>query len=134
MRPDRLILSLVLLVAIASCSRPAGTTGTDREAELLMRQLSSPRQPSAKALARAAVFKMRNDNGSAVLEAEQIPAKKIDDPLARLVFQFYDPGSRGGFSAHDPVTACYEARFNYYGVMGSAHRVSCPKDARPLNP
>ncbi len=106
----------------------------DREAELLMRQLSSPRQPSADALARAAVFKMRNDEGSAVLEAEDLKAKKIDDPLARLVFQFYDPGSRGGFSSYDPVTACYEARFNYYGVMGSAHRVSCPKDARPLKP
>jgi hypothetical protein len=32
------------------------------------------------------------------------------------------------------VTACYEARFNYYGVIGSPRRIACPRDAAPITP
>ncbi|MBA3743961.1 hypothetical protein [Sporichthya sp.] len=124
------------MAVVASCSSASavGNGSTDRAAERLMRQLSSPHQSSAEGLTRAAVYFTRNEAESAVLEAEQLKPGKIEDPLARMVFRFHDPGSLSGFSRSDPVTACYEARFNYYGVVGSAHRVSCPKLAQPLTP
>jgi hypothetical protein len=32
------------------------------------------------------------------------------------------------------VTACYEARFNFYGVIGSPRRIDCPQGATAIVP
>ena len=32
------------------------------------------------------------------------------------------------------MTACYEASFSSYGVIGSSRRIGCPKDAAPITP
>jgi hypothetical protein len=29
-------------------------------------------------------------------------------------------------------TACYDAEFNFYGVIGEPRRVDCPADAEPV--
>jgi hypothetical protein len=41
------------------------------------------------------------------------------DPLARLVFLVHLERPEGEFVTEPAVTACYEAKFNYYGIMGS---------------
>jgi hypothetical protein len=68
---------------------------------------------------------------------EELPADDPQDPrdpLARLVFLVHLKGSEGGFVPDPAVTACYEAKFNYYGIMGSPGRIACPPGATPITP
>ena len=56
------------------------------------------------------------------------------DPLARLVFLVHLERPEGEFVTEPAVTACYEAKFNYYGIMGSPRRMACPRGATPITP
>lgn len=138
--PVRLLLcclgGLTVLVALASCSMAAGNASTDREAETMVNRLSFPRQKSADGLVRAARGTSAGtmSGNSVVVEAEELRADKIEDPFARLVFKFHHEGSQSGFISSDPITACYEAEFNFYGVIGKAHRTSCPEGAKEIVP
>jgi hypothetical protein len=69
-----------------------------------------------------------------VLEAEDLRAKALDDPLARLVFRVHREGGLSGFTRSEPVTACYEALFSWYGVIGTPRRIHCPKHAISILP
>lgn len=136
-RGVRLACAALVVAALSSCSRPPGNALTDREAAEVVRRISSPRQGTADGLVRAAVGTDGANPRLQVIEAENLRAKRIDDALARLVFRIaIDGKSYGGTfgASQDPVTACYEARFNYYGVIGSPRRIDCPRGATPIVP
>jgi hypothetical protein len=42
--------------------------------------------------------------------------------------------SGGAFTTEPAVTTCYEAKFSYYGIMGSPRRIACPPGATPIIP
>jgi len=138
--PVRLLLcclgGVTVLVSLASCSTAAGNASTDREAETMVNRLSYPRQQTADGLVRAARGTSAGtmSGNSVVVEAEELHADKTEQPFARLVFRFHHEGSQSGFNSSDPITACYEAEFNYYGVIGKAHRTSCPEGAKEIVP
>lgn len=125
------LIAFALIATLASCS--PGNAQTDKVATTVADAISSPRQGSADGLVRAALGATENQDFT-VLEAEDLDADKIDDPLARLVFRVHLPATLSGFISADPVTACYEAEFNYYGVIGSPDRIRCPAGARAIVP
>jgi hypothetical protein len=127
---------LTVVVTLGSCSMAVGNASTDQEAETMVHRLSFPRQNSADGLVRAAVGTSAgtNSGNSIVVEAEDLHADKTGDPIARLVFRFHHEGSQSGFITSDPITACYEAEFSFYGVIGKAHRISCPEGAKEIVP
>jgi len=67
-----------------------------------------------------------------VIEAEDVDAHKIADPLARLVFRVHFDGAEKGFSSTEPITACYAAQFSFSGVVGSPRRIDCPRKATAI--
>ena len=123
-------------VALASCSMAAGDASTDQEAETMVKRISWPRQQSADGLVRAAVGTSAgtNSGNSVVVKAEDLHADKLGDPIARLIFRFHHKGSESGFITGDPVTACYEAEFSFYGVIGKPKRTTCPEGAKEIVP
>ena len=139
-RPALLTLAGVLSLAAvaAGCSRSPGNGETDRIAKVVADAISYPRQDSAAGFARAALATRAGRSGRLrVVAMEEPPADDPQDPrdrLARLVFLVHLEGSEGGFVPDPAVTACYEARFNYYGIMGSPRRIACPPGATPITP
>lgn len=82
--------------------------------------ISSPRQRSADGLVRAALATTAGEQSDlVVIEAKDVDAHKIADPLARLVFRVDLDGAENGFRSTGPITACYAAQFNFYGIVGS---------------
>ena len=131
----RAVCALALVAVLASCGTSPGNAETDRIAATVARAISSPRQSSADGFVRAA---LATHAGQAlrltVIEAEELHANKVDDPLARLVFQVHLAASGTGFSVSEPITACYKLLFNYYGVIDSPLRISCPSGATAIIP
>jgi hypothetical protein len=97
--------------------------------------ISSPRQRSADGLVRATLATTAGEQSDlVVIDAKDVVAHKIADPLARLVFRVHVDGAEKGFSSTDPITACYAAQFNFYGVIGSPRRIECPRGATAIVP
>ena len=97
--------------------------------------ISSPRQNSADGLVRAALATHAGKRSElVVVEATDVDADMIADPLARLVFRVHLAGAEKGFSASKPTTACYATQFNFYGVVGSPRRTRCPAAAIAIVP
>ncbi len=128
------LIAVALIVTLASCSSAPGNASTDRQAAEAANRISWPRQSSADALVRAAVGTSEISAGFQVVEADDLDAGKLGDPLARLVFRIHDEGSLSGFIRSDPVTACYEAMFSFYGVIGGPRRINCPVGAKAILP
>ena len=146
-RPAVLTLAgaLAFAAVAAGCSRapgnaeaPPGNAETDRIAKVVADAIGYPRQDSAAGFARAALATRAGQDGRLrLLAIEDLPAgdpRGPQDPLARLVFRVHLEASEGVFRTEPPVTACYEARFNYYGIMGSPRRIACPPGATPVTP
>lgn len=113
---------------MASGSTAAGNSETDRVASTVATAISYPRQDSVDGLVRAALQTgAGQDARLTVVEATSLRAPAVADPLARLVFRIHLAGTRSGFSSVDPVTACYRAEFDYYGIIGSP-----PADQLPV--
>jgi hypothetical protein len=137
-RPLRHLASgLALICVVASCSTSLGNPGnaeTDRIAATVATAISFPRQTSADGFVRAALATRAGGDGRLmVIEAEELHARQLVEPLGRLVFRVH-LASSAGFSLSEPVTACYQAMFSFYGVIGSPHRISCPAGATPIAP
>ncbi len=127
--------ALALLAVVASCATSPGNAETDRIADTVARAISSPRQSSANGFVRAALATHAGqDSRLTVVDAEELHATKVADPLARLVFQVDLAASGTGFSSTEPITACYKVLFSYYGVIDSPQRISCPKGATAVVP
>lgn len=126
---------LAVLAVLAGCSTAPGTAETDRIATVVADAISSPRQDTADGFVRAALATRAGaDSRLIVVEVEELHADELVDPLARLIFQVHLDASGTGLSSSDPVTACYEAQFSYYGVIGSPHRINCPAAATAIVP
>ena len=131
----RCLGAVTVVAAVASCSTAAGSSETDRVASTVATAISYPRQDSVDGLVRAALQTgAGQDARLTVVEATSLRAPDVADPLARLVFRIHLAGTGSGFSSVDPVTACYRAEFNYYGVIGSPRRTTCPSGAVPVVP
>lgn len=127
------LFALLAGLTLSSCSAPAGNDETDRIVETVSTAISSPRQESAEGLARAAAATTAGQDGRlAVLRAEDLDAEELVDPLARLLFRVALEGSESGFVTVEPVTACYEVEFSFYGVTGTPNRIGCPPGAEPI--
>lgn len=128
----RVLVVLVVGMSLAGCGRQ-GTDRTDREAETLATAISWPRQRSAEGFARAALATpLGQSSGFSVLEATDLDAAELTDPMAYLVIRIHVPESRGMFSHSDPVTVCYGLDFSYYGIVDKPEEVDCPTGARPI--
>lgn len=126
---------LAMVAALASCSTAPGNDETDRVATTVATAISYPRQDSADGFIRAALdTTAAKDSRLTVVDAEEIHARELVDPLARLVFRIHLEGSESGFFRTDPITACYETEFNFYGMMGSPQRTTCPAGAAAIVP
>jgi hypothetical protein len=127
--------ALAATLALVSCASTPGIAETDRIATTVATAISDPRPHSADGLVRAALATPAGrDSGLTVVESEELQADELADPLARLVFRVHLEASGTGFSSTDAVTACYEARFNFYGVIGSPRRIECPAGATAIVP
>ncbi|HET9139064.1 hypothetical protein [Actinophytocola sp.] len=120
-------------VLLAGCA--PGNAETDRQADTLGVAIGYPRQSSAMGFARAALATTlgRSENFS-VLEAKDFDATGPQDPKARLVIRIHQPGGQSRFGYRDPVNACYELTFNYYGMIGKPDRINCPAGAVAITP
>jgi hypothetical protein len=91
--------------------------------------ISHPRQESAAGYAEAAGATAAGQDGRlTVIEVEELDAEELLDPLGRLVFLVHVDGEQGAIFSEEPVTACYEAEFNYYGVIEEPDRIDCQAD------
>jgi hypothetical protein len=126
---------LALTAALSSCSTATGNAETDRIATTVAQAISSPRQASAVGLVRAARVTRAGKLGQlVVIEATDVDADRIVDPLARFVFRVHLDGADKGFSSSDPITACYAARFSFYGVISTPRRLKCLPAGRAIVP
>jgi hypothetical protein len=130
------VAALTLTAVLASCAASSpGTAETDRIATTVAAAISGQRQASADGLVRAALATQAGtDTRLVVVEAQDLHADELVDPRARLVFRVHLDASGSGLSASEPVTACYQARFNFYGVVGRPRRIDCPAGAEPIVP
>jgi hypothetical protein len=122
-----------LLASCGTFTEAAGTRETDRQAKTLADAISYPRQESAAGFARAALATNLGRNpGFSVLEARELEAKELTDPLAHLVIRIHQEAGSGPYDK--PLTACYSMDFNYYGIIDEPSRVNCPDDSTPITP
>jgi hypothetical protein len=119
-----------------SATDPAGNPETDRIARVVADAISYPRRDDADGLVRATLATTAGQDGRiTVLAAEDLDAEEPSDPLARLVFRIHVDGTPSGLPAEPPVTACYSAEFNHYGIIDQPHRMDCPSgDTEPIVP
>ncbi|WP_052685551.1 hypothetical protein [Lentzea aerocolonigenes] len=120
--------------------RPDGSGYTDKTAEEVADRIGYPVPRDGNAYARAALHGNTDPKYFAVIEITDTPTNDTEKVRATLVFRIYDPGTSESPPSwrlweQDPVTACYRADFNYYGVLGAGpERVRCPENATPITP
>jgi hypothetical protein len=113
----------------AACVGPEGSPETDRIATVVADAISFPRQETAAGYAEAAAATSAGVDGRlTVIDVQELDADELDDPLGRLVFLVHIEGEQGAVFSTEPVTACYRAEFNHYGVIGEPDRVDCPTE------
>jgi|SRR5689334_15577326 len=135
-----LLLAAVLGAVGYYVVRPDGTRYTDKVADEVADRIGYPVPLDGNAYARSALHGNPDPKYFAVVEINDTPTNDPQKVRATLVFRVYDPGTSEDPPSfrlweQDPVTACYRADFNYYGVLGSGpERVRCPENARPITP
>jgi len=126
---------LALIAVLASCSTAPGNAETDRVATVVATAISQKRLDSMDGYVRAALAtRAGRDSRLTVVEADELHADQLVDPLARLVFQVHLDDTGTSTFGREPITACYEAKFSYYGVIGNPHRVDCTVGATAIVP
>ncbi|WP_394616789.1 hypothetical protein JNUCC0626_45395 [Lentzea sp. JNUCC 0626] len=141
MKPWGIVALLALvLVGVAGTagyvnSLPPGNSSTDDSAENTAHCLAKYPVPDTAARFTARAQDVYSGcGGTEVLEATDIGNRLVDteEPSARLVLLIDMPGHQGMFSKQDPVTACYQVEFNYFGLDNGPDRIDCPQD--PFRP
>jgi hypothetical protein len=137
--------ALLLAAALAAAvylvvAGPDGNDATDKKAQQVADRIGYPVGADANAYARSALADNPDPKYFAVIEITDSPTSDAQKVRASLVFRIYDPGTSESDQPwrlweQDPVTACYRADFNYYGVTdGGPERVRCPEHAKPITP
>ncbi|GAA3655416.1 hypothetical protein GCM10022267_47000 [Lentzea roselyniae] len=136
-----LLLTAVVAAAVyLVVSGPDGNDATDKKAQQVADRIGYPVGADANAYARSALAGDPDPKYFAVVEITDSPTNDAQKVRASLVFRIYDPGTTESDQPwrlweEDPVTACYRADFNYYGVTdGGPERVRCPEHAKPITP
>ncbi|MGH9251702.1 MAG: hypothetical protein ACRD0W_19605 [Acidimicrobiales bacterium] len=113
-----------------------GNAETDRIAQVVADAISHPRRETADSLVRAALATESGQDGRlTVIAADEIEADELTDPLARLLLRVQLDGARSGLASDRPITACYDAEFNFYGIIDQPRRTDCPSpDPEPIVP
>lgn len=135
-------LAAAVLAVVAAgyfMTRPDGNSDTDEKARQVAERIGYPRGTDGNDYARSALHGNTDQKYFAVLEITDSPVTDPEKVRVSLLFRVYDPGTTEstGFRLwdEDPVTACYRADFNHYGVTdGGPDRVRCPDGARPIVP
>jgi hypothetical protein len=129
------VLGFVAVASGCSGALAPGNAETDRIAKVVSDAISYPYQKSAAGYARAALATRAGQDGRLrVVAIEELKADELGDPFGRLVFLVHLEGSEAGWTKSPPVTACYNAEFSFYGIIGSPRRMVCPRDATPITP
>lgn len=137
------LLALAAVLAAGTVyflTRPDGTSATDKKAREVADRIGYPVGTDANAYARSALHGNPDPKYFAVVEITDSPTNDAQKVRVSLVFRIYDPGTSESEQPwrlweEDPVTACYRADFNYYGVTdGGPERVRCPENAKPITP
>lgn len=121
-------------------ARPAGSGYTDDWAAEIAERIAYPAGPDADSYARSALKWNDDQERFAILEITDRPTTSAEEARVSLVFRLHDPGTSDDppytwrLWEREPVTACYRADFNRYGVVGEPSRVHCPADAMPVVP
>jgi hypothetical protein len=111
-----------------------GNAETDRIAQVVADAISHPRRETADSLVRAALATEAGQDGRlTVITADDFEANELTDPLARLVLRVQLDGARPGVASDRVITACYDAEFNFYGIIDQPRRTDCPSpDPEPI--
>jgi hypothetical protein len=120
-------------LVLAGCTHTPGTAEMDRQADTLAVAISWPRQYSAEGFARAALATpLGKSSGFSLLEATELDAADLDDPIAHLVIRIHSDGGEVMVGRVEPLTVCYGMDFNRYGIIDTPRQVGCPENARPI--
>ncbi|SMD17123.1 hypothetical protein [Lentzea albidocapillata] len=131
---------MALAVTAYVAGQPDGNSATDEKARQVAERIGYPRGTDGNAYARSALWGNTDQKYFAVLEITDSPTTDPEKVHASLLFRVHHPGTSESPPSfrlwdEDPVTACYRADFNHYGVTeGGPGRVRCPADARPVVP
>jgi hypothetical protein len=137
------LLSAAVLAAAATAyfvTRPDGNSDTDKSAREVAERIGYPVGTDGNAYARSALAGNPDPKYFAVIEITDSPTDDPQKVRVSLVFRVHHPGTSAAEQPlrlwqKGPVTACYRADFNYYGVTdGGPDRIRCPEDARPITP
>ncbi len=134
------LLVMALAVTAYFAGQPDGNGDTDEKARQVAERIGYPHGTDGNAYARSALHGNTDQKYFAVLEITDSPTSDPEKVHASLLFRIYDPGTTEDPPSfrlwdEDPVTACYRADFNLYGVTeGGPDRVRCPDGARPIVP
>jgi hypothetical protein len=121
-------------------TRPDGNGETDKKAAAVADRIGYPVGTDGNAYARSALVGNADPKYFAVIGITDSPTTDTTKVRVSLVFRIHDPGTSEDPPSfrlweEDPVTACYRADFNYYGVTdGGPTRIHCPADAKPITP
>ena len=121
-------------------TRPDGTSDTDKKARAVADRIGYPVRSDGNGYARSALEGNDDPKHFAVIGITDSPTTDTTKVRASLVFRIHDPGTSEDPPSfrlwdEDPVTACYRADFNHYGVTdGGPTRIHCPEDAKPITP
>jgi len=124
-----LVLALLLLVGglLWWTTRPPGNSETDRIATVVASAIVYPRSHSADDYLGMVLSKTAARDGRlSVVRVERLPATQLTEPMVHMVWRVHLQGSESGWIRTDPVTACYEVAFSYYGATLGPRRTMCP--------
>lgn len=122
-------LAVAAGLVLSGCGGAQNIAEVDRQVEALAVDIGFPRQYSAEGFARAV---LATNGGFTVLEATELDAVAVDDPIAHLMIRVHREGGQVMWGTVDPLTVCYTMDFNRYGIIGTPVRISCPEGARPI--
>ena len=117
-------------LVLGGCGGTQRVAEVNRQVEALAVDIGFPRQYSAAGFARAALAAPMG--GLTVLEATDLDATELDDPIAHLLIRVHREGSQGMWGTVEPLTVCYTMDFNRYGIIGTPLGIMCPEGARPI--
>lgn len=132
LRGSALCLGLGLLTGCQSLAESEQSRAASRVVDIVADAVAFPRQTSSQGLVRAIQATSAGASGQVqVIDAEDLHAPSLDDPVARIEVIVHVPESGEGFTHYPAFTACFDLWFGRYGVTDD-RRVDCPAHPTPV--